>query len=87
MDPDSSEVVLEARVCAHGALAITESSRSRLLIVLSVVAGIVAILMGALVMGARTREDFRRRETPCTERIQRIERTESIERTCAPDGS
>jgi hypothetical protein len=73
--------VTKVRAGARGVPAITALACS--LIVLFVVAGIVAIDMGP-----RTpREAPRRRETPCTESIQRIERTEYIERTCAPDGS
>jgi hypothetical protein len=91
MDPDSSEFVFDLQHAPRGATKVRAGARgvpaitalARVLIVLFVVAGIVAI-----VMGARTpREDPRRRENPCTERIQRIERTEYIERTCAPDGS
>jgi hypothetical protein len=85
MDPDSSEFVFglrhdprgatEVRAGARGAPAIT--AVARVLIVLIVVTGIVAVAVGL-----RAREAPRRREPgPC---IERIERTEY---RCAPGAS
>ena len=70
--------VSEVRAGARGPVAI--AAVARVLIVLLIVAGAVAITMAL----CAPREDSRRKLGPCTERI---ERTEYIERTCARDGS